>query len=522
VVRNFLTGSLFKRSMQPSKRIRRGAVACAVVTTLAAPAGASAASAGAAWHFRSAPTLRPPELTVTTNAHRLPGSSLIFTTPFKDADVASPEVGQPGALIMDTRGNPVWFHPTQKREVDEDLQPQTDNGKPVLTFWQGVLATQSGATANGLPAGAPEPGAAFEILNQRYQVIKTIKGQDGWTADYHEFLITPQGDALYLVAKTVKANLSTEGGAARGAYEDSGVQALNLATGKVLYTWDMADHVPLTQSAVAAPKAGVWDPYHLNSIFVAGDGSLIISARNTWSVYDISPTASGGPIDWTLDAKPKATDSTFTLGAGAAFSWQHDAQLQRSGELTLFDDHCCALGQKLAKPLPSARGEVLALSFTTHTATLVHSYPHSPPLLVPTQGNMQTLSGGDVFLDWGQQPVISAATASGHLIYNAALPAADSTYRAYLLPWTGLPGGKPAISVVRTGANATVYASWNGATRVAAWELLAGAGRRLKALGKVARAGFETAIHIQGARTLNFQIKALDARGTVLASSAIR
>ena len=62
--------------------------------------------------------------------------------------------------------------------------------------------------------------------------------------------------------------------------------------------------------------------------------------RNTWSVYLIDPVSD--PILWTLGGK----HSTFTLGSGASFAWQHDARLvdpAQGGngsdvELTLFND----------------------------------------------------------------------------------------------------------------------------------------------------------------------------------------
>jgi len=48
----------------------------------------------------------------------------------------------------------------------------------------------------------------------------------------------------------------------------------------------------------------------------------------------------------------------------------------------------------------------------------------------------------------------------------------------------------------------TVYASWNGATGVSRWQVLAGpSARRLKSVRTVARTGFETAIELKtGAR----------------------
>ena len=49
-------------------------------------------------------------------------------------------------------------------------------------------------------------------------------------------------------------------------------------------------------------------------------------------------------------------------------------------------------------------------------------------------------------------------------------------YRAFRFPWSATPAAPPAIALKATGAaTTTVYASWNGATGVAAWRVLGGA-----------------------------------------------
>jgi hypothetical protein len=65
----------------------------------------------------------------------------------------------------------------------------------------------------------------------------------------------------------------------------------------------------------------------------------------------------------------------------------------------------------------------------------------------------------------------------------------------------------------------TVYASWNGATAVHAWRVLAGANPgALTALTTVPRAGFETAIALRTAAPW-FSVQALSADGGVLGTS---
>jgi predicted lipoprotein with Yx(FWY)xxD motif len=501
---------------------------CAVAAGAFSPAGARASAnagvpTGSAWRFQSAPTLQPPKVTVLANHGGLaPG--YVFLDPFKDFAATTAQVGQAGALIVDNHGNPEWFQPAPRGDEILNFQAQSYNGKPVLTWWQGKLALPGARSSSGAPAGSPLPGADYQIYDQHYHHVASVSAQDGWTADEHEFLITSQGDALFPVARTVTQNLSTygTGGTSTDRFEDSGIQEVDIATGKVVFTWDMASAVSLSQSAIPVPATGVWDPYHLNSIDIGRNGTLLISARSTWSLYDITPTApTGHTVNWTLDAKPNATDSSFALGTGAAFSWQHDARLLPGGEISLFDDHCCAFGQPIPQPPPSSRGLVLKLDSAAKTATVVASYPHSPPLSVPSQGDLQILPDGHAFVGWGQLPYYSEYTAAGTLLYDVALPAADESYRTERFVWTGEPLTHPALTVMRAGSRVTAYASWNGATTVARWELEAGASQSsLPVVARAAHAGFETAIDPRGTAAF-YRVVAVATNGKVLASSGI-
>jgi hypothetical protein len=64
-----------------------------------------------------------------------------------------------------------------------------------------------------------------------------------------------------------------------------------------------------------------------------------------------------------------------------------------------------------------------------------------------------------------------------------------------------------------------VYASWNGATQVAAWKILGGPdAATLRPVASSARAGFETAIPAPPGER-EFEVQALDASGRVLGTS---
>jgi hypothetical protein len=140
-------------------------------------------------------------------------------------------------------------------------------------------------------------------------------------------------------------------------------------------------------------------------------------------------------------------------------------------------------------------------------------------VLADSQGNMQALPGGDWFLGWGQVPDFSELSPAGQLLFDAHFPADDQSYRDFRFVWTGRPAQPPAFALTQdTGAKRIVYASWNGATQVAQWRVLAGAApTRLRPVAQRPRSGFETAIALPaGAVGPYLTVQGLDAEGHVL------
>jgi hypothetical protein len=224
-----------------------------------------------------------------------------------------------------------------------------------------------------------------------------------------------------------------------------------------------------------------FDYFHINSVDVDDDDNLLISSRKTSAVFKIDRQT--GEVIWRLGGKK----SDFEMGENAQFVYQHDARRQPDGAVTLFDNR----DEINAEP---SRGIVLELDETATTATLVREYLHPEGVFGIFQGNMQVLDNGNVFIGWGSAPYISEFSRDGRLLFDAQFPAEVESYRAYHSPWIGRPDESPAIAV-ESGDEATVYVSWNGATEVANWQVLAGSGPdKLEPAGFVPRTGFETAI----------------------------
>jgi outer membrane protein assembly factor BamB len=101
------------------------------------------------------------------------------------------------------------------------------------------------------------------------------------------------------------------GGPADQQVIDGVVQEIDIATGKVLFQWNSADHVPYRDSHAPLPPAAdrPWDWFHINAVHLDTDGNLLVSSRNTWTVYKVNRHT--GKIMWELGGK----QSSFTLKA---------------------------------------------------------------------------------------------------------------------------------------------------------------------------------------------------------------
>ena len=433
------------------------------------PYGASGGSAaptttsGQEQQFSSRPDLHPPRIAVSTR-DRDPDSGDIFL------DVQHGR--QVGPMILNPQGGLVWFSPLHGGNGAFDFRVQSYQGQPVLTYWEGQ---QSGTHGGGRDV----------VLNRAYHTVAIVHAAEGYTADLHEFVITPENTALITSYTREYADLRSVHGSRHGQVLDCLVQEIDIATGSLLWEWHALGHVPLNASYAGRPYRGqAYDYFHLNSVQQVPDGDVLISSRNTWAVYLISHAT--GQIIWRLGGRR----SSFKLARGAHFAWQHDAQLQPGGDLTLFDNESSPTEGKQSRAL------TLALNMHTMRASLVRTYTHTPPLLAASQGDVQALPDGNMFVGWGQQPDFSEYSRDGRQIFSASFPLPVVSYRAFRYPWSGQPADPPALAVKRGAGNRlSVSASWNGATGVASWELLGGPSpTALKPVVTVPARGFETVI----------------------------
>ena len=170
---------------------------------------------------------------------------------------------------------------------------------------------------------------------------------------------------MFSVYDRLPADLSALGGPDDGSIEEGIVQEVDIPTGRVLFEWHSAEHVPPSESYNAVPKesSAPYDYFHINAIEEDRDGTLLVSARHTHAVYKIR--RSNGAVLWRLGGKR----SDFRFGPDARFSWQHDVRRQPDSTITLFDNAA-------KQPIRGRQSRAIRLRVdeARHTASLVRSY----------------------------------------------------------------------------------------------------------------------------------------------------
>ena len=443
--------------------------------------------------FRSRPDLKPPPVQVTTPA-RGTAPGYLFAASKNGPGEEHPS--QDGPMILDNDGEPVWLRPVIVEERDAmDFKVQAYKGRPVLTWWEGTHA----GFGNG----------EYVIFDDSYREVARFPAGNGLPGDHHEFLISSRDTALVTIYAETPMDLSPYGGPEDARVMDGVAQEIDIETGEVLFEWRSLEHVGVEESDYEIPPdlAAPYDYFHINSIAEDGDDHLLISARRTSAVYKIDRRT--GEVVWRLGGNR----SDFEMGEGAVFAFQHDARLLPDGTITLFDNRGEAMEEQ-------SRGIRLKLDEDAMTATLLQEFVHPEQPFATYQGNVQALPNGNVFVGWGSAPYLTEHDTDGNLLFDAGFPAEVESYRAFRFPWKGRPQGDPDL-VGESGREGrlTLYASWNGATEVASWEVVAGPGiEDLRPAGSAPRKGFETAITLRTDQPY-VVVRAKDSSGRVLGAS---
>ena len=479
--------------------------------------------------FVSRPDLKPPEFNVTRSdawdADAAADDEYIFLTPNFDTDTPAS-----AAMIVDANGEVVWMDPSGQHDGDAghfDLRPQEYQGEQILTYFKG-------------PASGGWGYGDIYLMDESYQVFNTVTTGGSLPpheTDFHDMTITDDDTMLLLAYVATQTDLTEVGGTEDGWVENAVVQEVDMESGDVVFEWSALDHIPVTDSmldfeqehqaqeddedddeAELGTQDQPFDYFHINSATLDDDGSILVSARHTHAVYQLDRDT--GAVQWILGGK----SSDFEMAEDAVFEWQHSAARDADGTITLLDNHT------KEDDGDSSRGLRLEVDEDAMTASVATEY--APPQERPagSMANTQPLENGNMIVGWGAQPYYSEFTKEGELLYDvchgdacheAKYDGGGGSYRAYKGQWEGDPNTSPdAVVEEHDNGQQRVYMSWNGATEVDRWRLVAGPDEdNVTQETSVQKTSFETSIPVLDEASQYVVVEALDANGDVLATA---
>ncbi|CAH0055885.1 unnamed protein product, partial [Clonostachys solani] len=446
--------------------------------------------------FVTRPELAVPKLNITVPARGGEvGEGLIFVAPYLGFEEGSHGPTQPGAYIFRDDGELVWSGVGYHAGWVANFRPDTWGGKPYLRAFQGRLDGPHGRMYG-----------FHTLLGDDYELAKKLKVGNHRLVSAHEFKLIEGKTVLVETPTPVVVSLSPWGGSKDQNWI---VSELDIETGNVLFEWQSFDHVDPKKSAFpldfgpGIPGSGrnetdAWNYFHINSVDKDNEGNYLISARNLAAVLKINGTS--GNVIWQLGGYQGGSD--FALREEDIFAFQHHARFRgRSDDgnietISLFDNG--AHSAPINKTHPTSRARIYELNHHTSTARAIRTYEAPDGLSAHTQGSVQPLENGNIFVNWGQAGAVTEYRNDGKVLFHSYLDSNPNrfaqSYRGWRLPWVGKPAEEPAVTArVSDSANLDIYVSWNGDTETFTWRFYAQrAGGKSRLLGEVKREGFES------------------------------
>ncbi|MCP5064656.1 MAG: T9SS type A sorting domain-containing protein [Ignavibacteriae bacterium] len=268
--------------------------------------------------------------------------------------------------------------------------------------------------------------------------------KNGYSTDFHEFLMLPNGHVMMMSYHTITYDMSqiVEGGKTDASLVINIIQEQDLDK-NVVFEWRNIDYIPITDSDLDLTSSRI-NYGTINGFDMDDDGNILVSFRNHSEIIKISRAT--GELMWRMGG-PRG-EFTFVgeheENAPYYFARQHNIERLPNGNISLFDNG------EFHTP-PYSRAAEYSLDEINKVATLVSEwrYPNGNIFCV-TAGNAEQLSDGGWFIGYGvphPQNVKRNAVEvhpDGSIALELSLPNSVLAYRAYKAPWKELVS-RPSI-----------------------------------------------------------------------------
>lgn len=339
-----------------------------------------------------------------------------------------------------------------------------------------------------------------------------------------EFQITQHRTVVLTISMFTPYDLTPVNGPRHGCIRDVGFQEIDFETGALLFQWRWSDHWNITDviqwpSGNEGSPETPWDAFHMNSVQKDTVGNYLVSSRHTNTVGYIN--GHSGEFIWKLGGKQNMFED-LSEGAATGISMQHHARfLRENSTLTLLNN-----GVLPGTSDYQSKGMVIDIDVQEMTAKVQNEYLSPHQIGTESRGSMQVLDNNHVLVGWGINAGWSEFSMNGDLLCDVHFGPESGfgtdevlSYRVLKRNWIGRPKTRP--SIVHKGSE--IYVSWNGATEVATWVLLAADANISDEipLASISREGFETRIPVPtNLSTSSLRAFGLESHGNFLGSTS--
>ena len=407
-------------------------------------------------------------------------------------------------MIVDERGRPGLVPAARAaRRRREPARCSDTAAQQVLTWWRGH------GDAVGL---RDRRGRDRQPLLPN--VATVVHAGNGYPMDIHEFALTPDGDALFTIYSPILVHLPghARGRALAAARRDRpGGRRPDRA--RRLGVALLRPHPALGRRRRRPRTAPPTTP-----------STSTRSSRSTRRQgADLRPRHLGDLQDRPLE-RPDRVDARRQRRATSSSARARSSTSSTTRSCSATAGSACSTTRRARRSSrPFSRGLILQLNRHPHKATVVKPVSPGRATSAQSEGSLQTAPRRQRLRRLGRGAVLLGVLAARPAALRRQ-PARRTTAPTaiYRFPWKATPQTPPSRRRSATGpSTVSVFASWNGATEVAKWRVLAGrAAGSLRPVATARRSGFETRVDLNTTATA-FAVRALDSSGRTIGHSGV-
>lgn len=310
-------------------------------------------------------------------------------------------------VVLDQSGYPIFYSKTDQMSY------------PGVMF-NGLISAKGYAYTN------PTITKGYTLKDESFTVVDSFELVGNYAFDIHDLKVFPNGHAFLLGTYSIPTDMSklVAGGRPDAKITGNVIQEID-ADKNVVFEWHAIDHLPITDSFYNLTSQSI-DYAHFNSVNIDPiDNNLLISFRTTGEITKVS--RSTGEVIWRFGGK----GNQFTFigeheeNAPYYFVGQHCIWRKTNGNLLFFDNGNLTGAGTTPSDRTYSRVVEYAIDEVNMTATLVWEFRHTPDISTPSNGRVQEMPNGNVFIDWGAAtqnkatvPIATEVSPSGEVVYE--------------------------------------------------------------------------------------------------------